>query len=72
MSNDPTTAPIGHNRPPLSEEERAELIDRVAEDLWHSRDDRTWEQAGDAWRQIFREHVATAIASYERHLRDRS
>lgn len=70
MSDDATPPQIGHNRPPLSEEERAELIERVAADLWHSRDDRSWEQAGDSWRQIFRAHVTTAIESYERHLRE--
>lgn len=70
MSDDATTPPIGHNRPPLSEEERAELIERVAEDLWLSRDDRSWEEAGDQWRHIFRQLVTTTIDSYERHLGD--
>ena len=68
MSDDATSPLIGHNRPPLTDEERAELLERVAEDLWLSRDDRSWEQAGDQWRHAFRRLVTTTISSYERHL----
>lgn len=60
-------ATIGHNRPPESEEDLAALVEQVAIDLWASRDPASWEEAGDYWRQRFRELAATAIDSVWRH-----
>ncbi len=70
MSSDDASPPIGHNRPPESEEERAALIEQVAIDLWLSRDDHSWEDAGDHWRRIFRELATTAVQSVRRYERE--
>ena len=51
--------------PPVS---AAELIERVAMDLWASRDERRWEEAGD-WQRRFRQLAETAIDSLRRHER---
>ncbi len=67
MSSDDASPPIGHNSPPESEEEHAELVEQVAIDLWRSRDPAPWEEAGDYWRSRFRELAATAIESVRQH-----
>ncbi len=70
MSSEDASPPIGHNRPLESEEERAALIEQVAIDLWLSRDDHSWEDAGDHWRRIFRELATTAVQSVRRYERE--
>ena len=66
MSSDEATPPIGHNRRLESEGERSALIEQVAIDLWLSRDDHSWEDAGDHWRGIFRELATTAVESVKK------
>ncbi len=70
MSSDEPSPPIGHNRPHESDEEHDALVEQVAIDLWLSRDDHSWEDAGDHWRGIFRELATTAVESVRRYERE--
>lgn len=60
-------AGIGHNRagcPLCGNDDRAALVEHVAQTLWKSREPDggwPWEHAGDHWHRIFRQLAETAI-----------
>lgn len=67
MSSEDPSAPIGHNDPPIDGEGVDPLVEAVAQDLWASRDELPWEDAGTFWRWRFRELATAAIKSVRRH-----
>lgn len=68
MSSDDRAPAVGHNQPPLDEDDIVEpLVELVAIDLWASRDETPWAEVGYFWRRRFRELATVAVASMRRH-----
>lgn len=73
MMHDHPTAGVGHNSAGCAvctAIDREGLVERLAEELWESRQDdtqwaRSWADAGELWNIRFRELARTAIAFLE-------
>ena len=68
MMHDHPVAGAGHNQrcALCTSTDEQGLIERLAADLWESRDDRPWAECGTSWQHIFRQFAETAIDSLRR------